>query len=286
MKTYVALAALALCLLTSCVRKQVVLTMADQRDSLACVVNQKDSLLNAVFEDIHAIANNLSQIKVRENLLTVPAGGEGASRPVEQIHADIAAIDRLLQENKSKIASLRHAAAQLRKANLRIEALEKMIRDLDNRLAAKAEEIDRLRADLAASEMQMERMARQIAERETEVLHLNDENMALTTQLHTVYYIVGSEKELREAQIINKEGFIVRTLTMGRNHDIQRFTKADARQLDEIPIMQKKATIVTPHPTDSYEMVAGADKRTEKLLITDPGRFWESSKVLIVSYKQ
>ena len=54
-------------------------------------------------------------------------------------------IDRLLQENKDKIASLQRAAAQLRKANLRIDGLEKMIADLNKQLAGKKDEIARLR---------------------------------------------------------------------------------------------------------------------------------------------
>jgi predicted RNase H-like nuclease (RuvC/YqgF family) len=50
-----------------------------------------------------------------------------------------------LQENKDKIASLQRAAAQLRKANLRIDGLEKMIADLNKQLAGKKDEIARLR---------------------------------------------------------------------------------------------------------------------------------------------
>ena len=96
---------------------------------------------------------------------------------------------------------------------------------------------------------------------------------------------MGPEKELRDAQIINKQGFIGRTLTVGKNGNLDSFTSADSRLLSEIPVGQKKAVVVTPHPEDSYQLVTGADKVVEKLLITDPVRFWESSKVLIISYK-
>ena len=57
--------AAALCALTSCVRKQVVLDMADQRDSLTHVVSEKDSLINLVFEEINTVMANLSEIKMR-----------------------------------------------------------------------------------------------------------------------------------------------------------------------------------------------------------------------------
>ncbi|MDE6069554.1 MAG: hypothetical protein K2F92_01560 [Alistipes sp.] len=285
MKRILVIMAAALCTLTSCIRKQTVLTLADQRDSLTSVVDRKDSLICAVFEDINAIAENLSRIKARENLLTVASAPEGGVRPIAQINDDIADIDRLLQENRSKIASLQRADAQLRKADLKIAGLEKMIRDLEAQLKIKAAEIDHLRTELYASERQVRRLENQVAERNAEVITLNDENIELATRLHRVYYIVGAEKELRAARIINKEGFIGRTLTMGRNNTMNAFTKADDRLLGEVPIMRKRITLVTPHPADSYRLLVGPDKAIEKLQITDPVRFWESSKVLIVSYK-
>ena len=104
-------------------------------------------------------------------------------------------------------------------------------------------------------------------------------------QLNTVYYIVGPEKELRDAQIINKQGFIGRTLTVGRTGNLDSFTAADSRLLSEIPVGQKRASVVTSHPEDSYQLVTAGDKVIEKLVITDPVRFWEMSKVLIISYK-
>ena len=108
---------------------------------------------------------------------------------------------------------------------------------------------------------------------------------ALQNQLNTVYYIVGAEKELRDAQIINKQGFIGRTLTVGRNSNFDSFTMTDSRLLSEVPVGQKKATLVTSHPEGSYELVTDANKVVEKLIITDPVRFWESSKILIISCK-
>lgn len=271
--------------LTSCVSRQVVVEAESQRDSLATVVSEKDSLINAVFADINAISENLALIKSRENLISVAGEAEGGRRPVQEINNDIAAIDRLLQENKSKIASLQRSAALLRKANLRIDGLEKMIADMNTQLAEKSGEVEQLRENLAQMGIKVENLSQEVAVRSAEVENLSGEKIELQNQLNTVYYIVGPEKELRDAQIINKQGFIGRTLTVGKNGNLDSFTSADSRLLSEIPVGQKKAVVVTPHPEDSYELVTGADKVVEKLLITDPVRFWESSKVLIISYK-
>ena len=272
-------------LLASCVSRQVAVEAESRSDSLELVVSAKDSLINAVFADINAISENLALIKSRENLITVAGESEGGRRPVEEIDNDIKAIDRLLRENRAKIESLQRSAAQLRKANLRIDGLEKMIADMNRQLAEKKAEVEQLRESLVRMGDEVKSLTEEVAVRSAEVENLSGEKVELQNQLNTVYYIVGAEKELRDAQIINKQGFIGRTLTIGRNSNFDSFTMADSRLLSEVPVGQKKATLVTSHPEGSYELVTDANKAVEKLIITDPVRFWESSKILIISCK-
>ena len=272
-------------LLASCVSRQVAVEAESRSDSLELVVSAKDSLINAVFADINASSENLALIKSRENLITVAGESEGGRRPVEEIDNDIKAIDRLLRENRAKIESLQRSAAQLRKANLRIDGLEKMIADMNRQLAEKKAEVEQLRESLVRMGDEVKSLTEEVAVRSAEVENLSGEKVELQNQLNTVYYIVGAEKELRDAQIINKQGFIGRTLTVGRNSNFDSFTMADSRLLSEVPVGQKKATLVTSHPEGSYELVTDANKVVEKLIITDPVRFWESSKILIISCK-
>lgn len=272
-------------LLASCVSRQVAVEAESRSDSLELVVSAKDSLINAVFADINAISENLALIKSRENLITVAGESEGGRRPVEEIDNDIKAIDRLLRENRAKIESLQRSAAQLRKANLRIDGLEKMIADMNRQLAEKKAEVEQLRESLVRMGDEVKSLTEEVAVRGAEVENLSGEKVELQNQLNTVYYIVGAEKELRDAQIINKQGFIGRTLTVGRNSNFDSFTMTDSRLLSEVPVGQKKATLVTSHPEGSYELVTDANKVVEKLIITDPVRFWESSKILIISCK-
>lgn len=272
-------------LLASCVSRQVAVEAESRSDSLELVVSAKDSLINAVFADINAVSENLALIKSRENLITVAGESEGGRRPVEEIDNDIKAIDRLLRENRAKIESLQRSAAQLRKANLRIDGLEKMIADMNRQLAEKKAEVEQLRESLVRMGDEVKSLTEEVAVRSAEVENLSGEKVELQNQLNTVYYIVGAEKELRDAQIINKQGFIGRTLTVGRNSNFDSFTMTDSRLLSEVPVGQKKATLVTSHPEGSYELVTDANKVVEKLIITDPVRFWESSKILIISCK-
>lgn len=285
MKKIIYLCLIAACVLTSCVSRKTAEKAESQRDSLEVVVLNKDSLINAVFADINSITENLSLIKTRENLLTIAGDGERARRPVDEINNDIAAIDRLLQENKAKIASLQRSASQLRKANLRIEGLEKMIVDLNTQLGEKNDEVTVLKSKLANLGVEVKTLHEKVTVQTEAIEELAAQKTELQNQMSTVYYIVGSQRELLNAQIINKQGFIGRTVTVNSGGSLDSFTKADARLLEEIPIREKKVKIVTNHPEGSYKLVTGDDKIVRSLVITDPERFWESSKILIISCK-
>jgi len=271
----------------SCVSKQVALETESQRDSLAQVVRTKDSLIETVFADINAITDNLARIKVRENIITA-VDPEGIRRPIDQINSDIAAIDELMQENRERLAGMERTAAQLRKANVKIKSLEHLISDLNGQLDDKNTEIKQLRTRVAEMSVEVEeledKLSTEIAERKKEVDSLTFDNAMLDGELHAVYYIVGQEKALREANVIDKRGFIGRTLTAAEGN-LDEFTLVDSRELLEVPIRQKKVTVVTTHPEGSYQLIEADNKVVLKLVITDPVRFWESSKVLIVSYK-
>lgn len=278
----------AACALAACVNHRPVEPQpVDRRcDSLESVVRAKDSLIEVVFADINAVAENLTRIRTREHLVTLACNEEGVRRPIEEIDADIAAIDRLLEENRRKIAALQRSSALLRKADLRIEGLEKMIRGLGAQLTEKQNEIGRLRGELTRMGDEVATLTAQAAVRSAEVEQLSGEKTQLEDRLQTVYYIVGAEKALRASGIVSKQGFIGRTLTVGDAGHRDQFIRADARTLTEVLVEQKRATVVTPHPADAYELVARPDKTVYKLVITDPERFWSSSKVLVISYRK
>lgn len=286
---FVALCSALLC--ASCVSRGTAEKIGNERDSLAVALDEKDSLLNEVFSAVNTISENLSAIRMRENLLALD-NTESARRPLDRINEDIAAIDNLLAENRLKIESLEHSASQLRKAKVRISGLEQMIETLHAQLDEKNRSVEQLKEELAQMGVRVEDLSTQVAQQERQVEELSAQRNELeanvaetTTRLYTVYYLVGEQKELLDAQIVRKSGFIGRTLTIDERHTLDRFTKGDARELEEIPIGRKNVTLVTAHPEDSYQWVEGENKEVAALRILNPERFWEASKILVISYK-
>lgn len=281
----------AVLVLTSCVSRHSADMLQGQRDSLAMVVAQKDSLINGIFNDINAITENLTAIKSRENIIRID-NNELQKTQTAQISDDIAAIDQLLQDNRSRIAALEKSAAQLHRANVKIAGLQKTISLLNSQVAAKDGEIAELKDNLKKMGAQVETLNTEVSNQRKQVENLSAAKSNLeaevsdkTAKLNTAYYIVESQKSLIDAKIIRKKGFIGRTMILCDGCSLSNFMCADIRTLKEIPIGHKDVVLVTSHPSDSYTLVKGKGDVVESLVIDDADQFWRSSKILVVSYK-
>lgn len=286
---------LLLCLVPfiSCVSKRNADRMAGQNDSLSKVVLQKDSMINDVFASMNAVAENLNAIKSRENIINQRMdSGEIQNQTAAQINEDIEAINQLLLQNRETIARLQQSAKQLKKANVRIASLEKLVSQLQQQVESKNQEIVLLKKSLADAHIQVAELHEQVSGLNTKVSGLSEAKASLegevkgqTDILNTGYYIVGSEKELLAKEIVYKSGFIGRTLKINESRSLDSFTKIDIRHFDSVVIGQKKVTLVSSHPADSYEFNQNSKGVYESLVIKDKHKFWEYSKVLVLSYK-
>jgi len=279
--------------LSSCVGKRSAERLAGEKDSLSVALAAKDSVINEVFASLNDIAENLNAIKVRENIITTAVGnGEIRKQATVQIGEDIEEIDRLLQSNRETIARLERSAARLKKADVKVASLEKLIGEMSAQVETKDAEIAALRKDLKKLNVEVEELHTQVSGLGTEVDSLNRAKNRLEGEVKTrddllsvAYYIVGSQKELLEKEIVYKSGFIGRTLKINENRSLDSFTQVDIRNFDEVIIGKRDVVLVSSHPAGSYEFVMNDNRVFSSLVITDRDKFWEYSKVLVISYK-
>lgn len=282
-----------LLLLASCTGRQKAEQLVGEKDSLATVVAQKDSVLNEVFSSLSTVTENLNAIKSRENIINENIDkGEIPKGTTTQINEDIEAINQLLIANRQTIARLQQSADQLKKANVKIGSFEKLIAQLNAQVESKDQEIKILKQNLENMHVQVAELTEQVSGLNTQVSGLTTEKTSLEGEvktqnniLNTGYYIVGSEKELLSKEIVYKSGFIGRTLKINENRSLDSFTQVDIRNFDDVKIGHKKATLVSSHPAGSYEFVMNDSGVFESLVIKDKSKFWEYSKVLVISYK-
>lgn len=243
---------------------------------------EKDSLMSLMGE----ISNNLIEINGLENIVTSKEfKSESPSRKreilnnIEAIKQELAVRRQKLEQLEEKLKKQNGYTANLQKTidsqKQLIDQQNKKITDLEDELAKANIKIEDLnvRVDSLNTEVSNVSKEKQIAEQKTE---------ELTNQLNTCYYIVETNKVLKEKKILEKK-FLGRTKIMEGDFDRSAFVKADKRSLTEIPTGSTSAKVVSKQPADSYEIV---DENGYKVVkITNANLFWEKSDFLVIEVK-
>ncbi|MFM2285471.1 MAG: hypothetical protein RLZZ543_968 [Bacteroidota bacterium] len=257
-----------------------------EKEALAKEAAAKDSTINSFMESLNEIEDNLSQVKQKQGAIKSSAtegSAELQGSAKDRINEDINFINELMEENKSKIASLQ---SRLKKSNLKIAEFEKMIARMTEQLAEKDKEIGTLKEQLAAMNIQIGEMNNAITGLQTESASKTQVIEQQTTKINTAYYVVGTYKELRDNKVLNKEGGFLglgkkKLLKSDFNQDY--FTQVDISKLKSITVNGKNAKLVTAHPSSSYKMEMDGKKKVKSITITNPEAFWRSSKYLVVT---
>lgn len=236
-------------------------------------LNEKEVALMEFIESFNEIQENLNAIKEKEKIITKNTSGEDISKK-EQIKEDIQTIYDLMQKNKARINAL---SEKLKNSNLKIEGLQKMIANLEKTIQEKDTEIEQLKSKLEAMHIEITNLTANLNE-------VQKENQEKEEKLKTAYYVIGTEKELKEKNIISKTGGFIgigKSTTVKSDFNKEYFTEIRIDNVNEITIGGKKCKIVTNHPSSSYELAMNG-KLAEKLVIKNAQDFWSVSKYLVI----
>lgn len=283
MKQLKLFACLALLLLGACTGKKSSPDLAnmEQNDSLQRIIAQRDSEINDMMSTLNEIQEGLSAINQAENRLSIAREGEGANKTA-QIKENIKFIANTMARNRELMKRLQQ---QLRESRFNGDELRKTISNLTQQLDDKAQELQRLKAELDAKDIH-------IAELDEKIDNLNDNVENLQTdaqqkaqtisnqdkQLNTAWFVFGTKKELKEQHIM-ENGKVLQS-----NFNKNYFAEIDIRIDKEIKFYSKSARILTMHPSGSYTLTPDVNKQYV-LRITNPQLFWSTSKYLVVLVK-
>ena len=256
-------------------------------DSLQRVVVQKDSAIYAIMGTFTSIEDNLQAIKDKENIIALTANGtESKQSREEKINGDIQMIYNMLLDNREQVSKLQ---SQLKKANVKTKELQQMIASLESKLQDKDEEILRLTQELESSNLKIEGLNNLVANLNASIDSLRREDaLKIATiegqdeALNTAYYVIGSEKELKDMGVLDKKGkFAVGSKKARKDFDNSVFTSIDIREQTSFNLNgAKKARVVTAHPLDSYTIYG--QKPVDSLVVNNYYKFWSSSKYLVI----
>ncbi len=255
--------------------------LAHQRDSLNQILVQKDNEINDLVGTLVDIEEGFREITEAQGRVAVAQHGEGTSSAA-RIKENMQFIQSTMQQNRELINKLRK---QLRESTLNGDQLKRTIESLTAQLEEKDAQLRALRDELEAKEIHIAELDETIAGLSEDVTALKEENTTKEQtinvqdkQLHTAWFVFGTKKELKEQNIL-KSGKVLQ-----QNFNKDYFTKIDIRVDKEIKLYSRDAEMLTAHPADSYTLQRDANKQYV-LRITNPERFWSTSKYLVIQVK-
>lgn len=241
----------------------------------------KDQFIEEYTRTVNEVYENLEKIREREGFLSKASrsmeNNENASLK-EKMLSDINSIDSYLQSSKKNIRELKE---KMKNSQLKIESLEKTVENLSRTLDEKEKYIAELRT-------QTEQLTLQIAEVKVQLQEKDEQLQKQDQRLNTVFYIIGTEKELKEKGIIEEKGGFLgmgKTAKIATNLNYDYFTSTSISNIGRIPIYidREKVNIISPHSPESYNLVE-RDKNETVLEITNPDEFWKL-RYLVILYK-
>lgn len=249
-------------------------------------VQQRDAIMNELAQTaklVNAIDSSLSSVKGLKAGSVKPRGGSDDpwSARHDSLLAKVEGVTKLLEQSRSRVATLTRSNG----------AMEGKLRDYQQAIAALEGTVERQKVEIAAYVATVDSLRQVGTVLASERDAVRDTLSGERTVANTVYYVVGSKRELLQRDVVDEEGnkrFMLvggRTLVPSRTLDRSVFATADQRQelVITLPDPKKKFQIVSRHDASLLVAGKGADGAPDGTLrVTDPSRFWSASKYLII----
>lgn len=267
-------------------------SLREENQVLKMDATENDSTVVAYLEAFNEIEQNLAEIRERELNIAIKNTERGESGNIQaQIKEDIKVINELISENKKTIEDLNEQLKSTKGRNVELNRMLTRLRDqLNQQVEEKDQQIAMLKEDLQKMNFTVEELNSNLdtlRQANSQLAVTNEEQAGVieerTNEINTAYVALGTARELRDENIIEKEGGFLgmgKTEKLSPDFDPAGFTKIDIRETTVIPIEARKVELVTSHPSDSYK-INGEDK-VESIEITQPDKFWNNSKYLVV----
>lgn len=273
-------------LLVSCGQDKAKMSENDAvRDSLMTTSKEKEAELQQLNAIVSEIACGLDSISVQENLLISNKSRDGVVLSKEQIKKNLYFLEELLLRQRGKIKSLQDSLAIQKKGTL--ANMKTIVDYLSRQLDEKNAEISRLKddvenkkrdiLDLRSSLVAMNTRAEK-AERKSK--NLAETVSAMDEIANECFVKIGTKKELQKAGLL-KGGFLAKKKVDYEKLNKSQLNTVDSRKFRQIVIKSDNPKLLTPQPKDSYT-ISDNGNGTSILRVTNPGKFWNVSNILII----
>ncbi len=252
---------------------------------------QKDEDIDAFITSFTNIQTNLDSIKDLEGIITARAiaNPELGGSVEDAIVEDMILIYDNMKQTRSQIETLEKKLSQ---SSIASDKLQALLTKLKKDILEKDKEITMLKEGLVEANIYIDKLMSSVdrlaLENERRVQVIQQKNQELQEKedvIQTGYWVAGTTKELRDKNVIDKEGAFLGlggVKVVSEDMNLEDLAAINIQEVTEIELNGKKPELVTSHPKHTYEFVMGEKNKVEKLTITDPDEFWRNSKVLVI----
>lgn len=257
----------------------------EKLEVLNFTLDERDSVVNDYMATLNQIEADLKFIKKQENILETQSndsefGLDQRTRIVE----DIRLVSDLIAQNKQKISDLNK---KFKKSGIEIASLNEKINYLSKTIEERDVYIETLTVELSKKDTELGELNQLFAKVE-DTLNIQKKIIDFQTdQLNKAYIAHGNYKELKEKNIIIKDGGFLgmgKTKSLEQDLSNEHFTIVDISEMKSFALFSKEAELITEHPAGSYEWVEENDTITY-MIVLNPDEFWKISKYAVVETK-
>ncbi len=241
--------------------------------------SSKDQFIEEYTTTLNEVYDNLENIRKREGLISeysksIEKGQQAGVK--KKMLSNIESIDNYINRSKKKLNSLK---SRFKESEMTSKAFEATIEKLTKELEAKELYIVELRTEVDSLNQKVAQVSFDLKERE---LFIEEQS----EQMNVAHYIIGTDNELEEKQIITEKGGFIgigTTTVVSSELNDDDFELANISQTETITISGNKEDIeiISAHSTDSYQLVGETEQET-KLEIKDPDEFWKMRYLVIL----
>jgi uncharacterized phage infection (PIP) family protein YhgE len=234
--------------------------------------------------------------EIQDSLNTISLGEESLQMTPEKLEAEVKmggpsaqqALDRIavlrtsISRSKERIQKLE---ADLKKSGSQTAGLQRLVANLKLSVAEKESQVALLSSRVDSLQTQVTGLTATVAETQDTLRTREMQIAEKQHELATVYYVVGTKKELTQAGVIRSTGGFLglgKTVVPTATPNREAFTALDTDEQDVIRTAATKARVVSAQAADSYELRPGADGHME-LHILHPAEFRKVKQVVILT---
>ena len=253
--------------------------LAEEVRRLTITASEKDSLFNEVVETTKFISEVYTELSSLSGELNTRGVEQKSPDYRQEITKKIQLLSKKMQDNEKRLKENQSRISELKRSNTKfanqIASYEQVIADLNVIIQTQKEEIGGLNTKVAE-------LSGKVASLTEEKAVLNDQVSTLTEETNTCYYVVGTQSFLESNKIIDRKGTVLGFIGGKRvpndNLNLSAFTAVNITRQTEISLPGTLNEIVSTHNLQYIKV--SEDKK--KITITDPKKFWQTSRYLIV----